>query len=85
MAPEAVGVPANNLVLGKHSGRHTLLMRHQELGFQLTHQESQWACERFTKLADRRRRIYDQSLISLFVEKSATPSSGGGRSTAMMQ
>src|SRR5260370_40419905 len=36
MTPESVGVPGNNLVLGKHSGRHALALRYQELGYALT-------------------------------------------------
>src|SRR6185369_15217597 len=35
MTPESVGVPANALVLGKHSGRHALGLRYEELGYSL--------------------------------------------------
>src|SRR5213596_1982836 len=35
MTPESVGVPANTLVLGKHSGRHALSLRYAELGYKL--------------------------------------------------
>ena len=35
MTPESVGVPTNNLVLGKHSGRHALALRYEELGYAL--------------------------------------------------
>jgi 2-isopropylmalate synthase len=83
MTPESVGVPANHLVLGKHSGRHALLMRYEELGFPLTKQELQAAYERFTQLADRKKKIYDQDLLSLLAEKAI--SSEGSRSTALMQ
>jgi 2-isopropylmalate synthase len=84
MTPESVGVPANHLVLGKHSGRHALLMRYEELGFPLTKQELQAAYERFTQLADRKKKIYDQDLLSLLAEK-AVISNEGSRSTALMQ
>jgi 2-isopropylmalate synthase len=84
MTPESVGVPANHLVLGKHSGRHALLMRYEELGFPLTKQELQSAYERFTQLADRKKKIYDQDLLSLLTEKPAM-SNEGSRSTAFMQ
>ena len=33
MTPESVGVPTSKLVLGKHSGRHALALRYQELGY----------------------------------------------------
>jgi len=65
MTPESVGVPANELVLGKHSGRHALALRYEELGYSLTRDELDSAYSRFTKLADRKKRIYDQDLISL--------------------
>ena len=34
MTPSQVGVPANKMVLGKHSGRHALNHRLKELGYQ---------------------------------------------------
>src|SRR5437588_2499157 len=65
MTPESVGVPANKLVLGKHSGRHALALRYEELGFVLSAAELEATYHRFTALADRKKRIYDQDLISL--------------------
>jgi 2-isopropylmalate synthase len=72
MTPESVGVPANSLVLGKHSGRHALSLRYTELGFELTQRELDAAYARFTGLADRKKRIYDQDLISLLSERAVT-------------
>ena len=65
MTPESVGVPANSLVLGKHSGRHALSLRYAELGYDVTAAELDAAYTSFTRLADRKKRIYDQDLISL--------------------
>jgi 2-isopropylmalate synthase len=65
MTPESVGVPANRIVLGKHSGRHALAQRYAELGFSLSQPEVEAAYGRFTELADRKKRIYDQDLLSL--------------------
>jgi len=65
MTPESVGVPANSLVLGKHSGRHALSLRYMELGYDVSASELDAAYRRFTNLADRKKRIYDQDLISL--------------------
>jgi len=65
MTPESVGVPSSNLVLGKHSGRHALALRYDELGYSLAPAELDRAYRAFTKLADRKKRIYDQDLISL--------------------
>ena len=65
MTPESVGVPQNSLVLGKHSGRHALSLRYTELGYDITPAELESAYARFTNLADKKKRIYDQDLISL--------------------
>jgi 2-isopropylmalate synthase len=72
MTPESVGVETNSLVLGKHSGRHALGLRYMELGFKLTALELDSAYRAFTGLADRKKRVYDQDLISLLshTEKS---------------
>jgi len=65
MTPESVGVSANRLVLGKHSGRHALALRYEELGYSLQPSELDAVYGRFTTLADRKKRIYDQDLIIL--------------------
>lgn len=65
MTPASVGVPATKLVLGKHSGRHALASRLQELGFTLSKAQLDSTYHRFTELADRKKAIYDQDLIAL--------------------
>jgi 2-isopropylmalate synthase len=84
MTPESVGVPANELVLGKHSGRHALALRYQELGFMVEAGELSDVYRRFTDLADRKKRIYDQDLISLLVTE-ATVGSEAQTSIAWLQ
>jgi 2-isopropylmalate synthase len=71
MTPESVGVPRSELVLGKHSGRHALGLRFAELGFSLNPVELDGVYDRFTRLADRKKRIYDQDLISLLTTNDA--------------
>ena len=39
MTPQSVGVPDSKLVLGKHSGRHALGLRCEQLGFQFDRRE----------------------------------------------
>src|SRR5271154_5837697 len=73
MTPAAVGVTANSIVLGKHSGRRALEHRLAELGHTLSKQALDDAYARFTELADRRKSIYDEDLIGLLQpEKTAT-------------
>ncbi len=83
MTPESVGVPANNLVLGKHSGRHALALRYEDLGYAMGPEEVDALYQRFTSLADRKKRIYDQDLIALLQVGSVVDESlaaeGAGR------
>jgi len=65
MTPASVGVPHNSLVLGKHSGRRALEQRYVELGHPLTREQLNAVYTRFTELADRKKTIYDQDLLSL--------------------
>jgi len=84
MTPESVGVPTNSLVLGKHSGRHALALRYQELGYTLGPSEVDAAYERFSELADRKKRVYDQDLIALLsVNTRATDAPLPGASAAI--
>ena len=73
MTPESVGVPANNLVLGKHSGRHALALRYEDLGYAMPPDELDRVYQRFTSLADRKKRIYDQDLIALLQTAASLP------------
>ena len=65
MTPVSVGVPANRMVLGKHSGRTALRSRLHELGYRLSAEDLDIAYRAFTELADRKKAIYDQDLINL--------------------
>src|ERR1700677_1720567 len=65
MTPASVGVPNNRMVLGKHSGRRALAHRLKELGFALNTADLDVVYHRFNELADRRKAIFDQDLISL--------------------
>lgn len=65
MTPASVGVPANRMVLGKHSGRHALRSRLEALGYRLSATDLDEAYRAFTELADRKKAIYDQDLINL--------------------
>jgi len=65
MTPESVGVPKNSIVLGKHSGRHALISRYQELGLNLGDEDIAEIYPRFVALADRKKNVYDQDLLAL--------------------
>lgn len=71
MTPASVGVTANSIVLGKHSGRRALQHRFEELGHNLTGGELDTVYHRFTELADRKKSIYDQDLVALLQDTVA--------------
>jgi 2-isopropylmalate synthase len=62
MTPESIGRPSNELVLGKHSGRHAFRNRLEELGYQLSEEQLNEAFKRFKDLADKKKEIYDEDL-----------------------
>lgn len=65
MVPQSVGVPHNNIVLGKHSGRNALRSHLNRLGFEFTPQELDYVYQGFSKMADQKKIITDQDLIHL--------------------
>ena len=78
MQPSMVGVPESRLVLGKHSGRHALHQRIQDLGYAaLDKQRLNRVYEAFTDLADGRKGIMDEDIVellnSLGVAEKSTP------------
>jgi 2-isopropylmalate synthase len=60
-----VGVPESKLVLGKHSGRHALHKRAEDLGFDLSKEELNVLYERFTTMADRKKGVGNEEIIAL--------------------
>ncbi len=62
MKPENVGWSSNKLVLGKHSGRHALNDRLEELGFSIEKTELDAIFNRFKNLADKKKEIYDEDI-----------------------
>jgi 2-isopropylmalate synthase len=64
--PRSVGVPEGKLVLGKHSGRHALGQRANELGYDLTREELNDLYKRFMDVADQRKKgLMDEEIVSL--------------------
>ena len=65
MNPEMLGIASNNLVLGKHSGRHAFREHLSQLGYDLSEEELNLAFARFKALADKKKEITDQDLQAL--------------------
>ncbi len=66
--PKTVGVPEGKLVLGKHSGRHALKKRVEELGYpELTKEQLDTVYQRFTTAADNKKGFMNEEIIE-FIE-----------------
>jgi 2-isopropylmalate synthase len=66
--PREVGVPSSRLVIGKHSGRHALRRKLQELGYHVDDQEVDQLMQRVKDLADRKKAVYDADIEALVTE-----------------
>jgi 2-isopropylmalate synthase len=73
MRPETVGLLRSSLVLGKHSGRHALRVRLEELGYELDDEELVQTFERFKDLADKKKTITDADLEALVSDEIYQP------------
>jgi 2-isopropylmalate synthase len=65
MSAAAVGAEGTRFVLGKHSGRHALRHRLEELGLLLNQDELNHAFAEFKVLADRQKEVSDDDLREL--------------------
>jgi len=65
MNAEDVGVPKSTLVLGKHSGRHAVQKRCEDLGLALSKFELDRVYKQMTELADRQKHIADAEMVAI--------------------
>jgi 2-isopropylmalate synthase len=65
MTPQSVGVPDSTLVLGKHSGRHALRLRCEQLGYEFDRRELDDIYREFVVLADKIKHVRDHHLLEL--------------------
>jgi 2-isopropylmalate synthase len=68
MRPEDVGVPQTTLVLGKHSGRHAVQKRCEQLGLALTRHDLDQIYRRMVALADVKKHVSDEDLLTIAME-----------------
>ena len=69
MDPATVGILKNELVLGKHSGRHAFRERVLELGFTLPDEQLEAAFVKFKALADKKKEVFDEDIEALVDEQ----------------
>ncbi|MBU1177955.1 2-isopropylmalate synthase, partial [Patescibacteria group bacterium] len=65
MDAKDIGLDSNELVLGKHSGKHGLANRLKAMGITLNQDQFAEVFRRFKELADKNKNIYDQDLLAL--------------------
>ena len=65
MDPASVGVPESRIVLGKHSGRHALKKRAEDLGYSLSREQLEDVYQRFTRLADNKKGLRNEEIVAL--------------------
>ncbi|MCP8615754.1 2-isopropylmalate synthase [Salirhabdus salicampi] len=68
ITPEMVGIDSNNLVLGKHSGRHAFKNKVESLGFQMEENKLKEAFDAFKLLTDKKKEVNDDDLFSILMD-----------------
>jgi len=69
MDARSIGLDANSLVLGKHSGRHALRAALEELGYQVDGAALNQAFKRFKEVADRKKQVTAMDLEALVTDE----------------
>src|SRR5438309_9036312 len=69
MDATTVGLDANQLVLGKHSGRHALRQALSDLGFEVDGPTLNTAFKRFKEIADRKKQVTAMDLEALVTDE----------------
>jgi 2-isopropylmalate synthase len=69
MDATTIGLEANSIVLGKHSGRHALQQALAELGFELSGEALVTAFKRFKEIADKKKQVTAMDLEALVTDE----------------
>ncbi len=74
ISPADVGFTGIGLVLGKHSGKHAFAKRLQEMGVKLGERGLINAFEKFKVLADKKKNVYEEDILSIVEDEVNQPS-----------
>ncbi len=77
MDAASIGLTENQIVLGKHSGRHAFRNRLQELGLTLTDDDFNKAFLRFKVVADKKKEMTDWDLEAIIRDETQIPVESG--------
>ena len=70
MTPSSIGLEKGELVLGKLSGRHAFKERLEKMGIQMENSQLEMAFKAFKDLADKKKEVFDEDLISMVEEQT---------------
>ena len=79
MTPESIGIRADNIVLGKHSGKHAFESHLKEMGYTLSQEELLRCFQEFKVLCDKKKTVNDadiEALVTHNTKKSAVAEGG---------
>lgn len=71
LTPEAVGITANNIVLGKHSGKHAFQAHIAEMGYTLSEDELLRCFDEFKALCDKKKNINDADIEAILLHSAS--------------
>lgn len=71
MEPKDVGWKESTLTLGPRSGKHGIRSRLEELGYKIEDNQMEDIYQRFIKIADQRKQVYDDDLVAMMLEMNA--------------
>lgn len=69
MDAAAIGKTGNDMVLGKHSGRHAIKAKVEELGYKLTDDQITVVSDAVKKLADIKKEIFAEDVEAIILEE----------------
>lgn len=72
MRAQDIGLRSNDLVLGKHSGKHGLIWKVKSLGITLNKEQTDEVFKKFKELADKKKKVYDADLLALISDQLTT-------------
>ena len=75
MNPKDIGLEESELVMGKHSGRAALLHKVKEMGYDLDQKELDTVFHEFKLLADEKKEIFDDDILTLIQKQRWTDES----------
>jgi 2-isopropylmalate synthase len=69
MQPQDIGLTESKIVLGKHSGRHALQKKLQDMGYALDKDSLEKAYQRFLQVADKKKDVSERDLEIIVAEE----------------